>query len=400
MKKLILLVCVLLVFFAGQGLWSADFGLLLDQSAGFGGYGTNPGFDYTGMLIPRFSALIGDRGDFYFSAGLKADYSNGFSFVPELLRTEFSWQFDSGILDAGRMYYSDPAGFAVSGLFDGLRYSFDTDIGTFGAGAWYTGFLYKQRANIGMTKDEQVKLNDPLDYGDFINTYFSSRRAIAAIDWYNPGIADFAGVGLGLLGQFDLNNPQKLADGIHTQYLSGKVTLPFNPFTLNIGACFELAETSGQINTAIAGELAAVINLPTPIEDQLTVTGRYSGGKWDNSSVIAFLPVTNQNQGELLKPKFSGISLISLDYLARINGTMSVQGTSTYFIRNDLGTYQGYGSNGYFLGNEFFAHFFWNPVSDLQLNAGAGIFLPSLGNAAGSADSLWRIELGIILSLY
>jgi len=52
------------------------------------------------------------------------------------------------------------------------------------------------------------------------------------------------------------------------------------------------------------------------------------------------------------------------------------------------------------MGNEFSARFFWNPFSDLQMNIGAGIFLPGLGNAAPKADPLWRAEIGLILSLY
>ncbi|MCL2478992.1 MAG: hypothetical protein FWF22_05780 [Treponema sp.] len=400
MKKIKLLLCVFLVLPACQAVWSADFGLLLDQSAGFGGYGSSPDFDYTGMLIPRLSSPIGSSGFFYASAGMRAEYSNGFILLPELLRTEFSWQFDNSTLTAGRMYYSDPLGFAAEGLFDGVSYSADTAIGTLSAGAWYTGFQYKKRANIAMDENEQKALTVNTDYNDFINTYFAPRRVLAALDWYNANLADLFGLNLSLLGQFDLNDPGNFSDGIHTQYLIGKATIPFYSFVLNMGACFELAQISGSLNYALAGELGAAFDLPTAIDDQLTVLARYSSGNWDNSSLIAFLPVTNQNQGQLLKPRFSGISLISLDYLARLNSTMSAEGSSVYYIRNDLGTFNDYGSAGYFLGNEFFARFYWSPVSDLQLNAGAGIFLPGLGNAAPAADPLWRMELNLVLSLY
>ena len=385
---------------AAQHARSGDFGVILDLNAGYGGYGSKPDFNYSGMIIPRFSTLIGSSGEFYISAGFKAEYSESWSFIPELLRTEFTWSFDGGALKAGRMHYSDPLGFVADGLFDGFRLSFDTDAGTFGAGAWYTGFLYKKRANIAMSTDDLSKLGAEFKYDDFFNTYFASRRVMAAFNWYHPGIAELVRVDLALLGQFDLNDPDKLADGIHSLYISGNVTIPFNFFTLSFGPCFELAQMAGDLNFALAGELGVAIDLPTPLEDQLTILGRYSSGNWEDSSFIAFMPLTNKNMGELLKPKFSGISLISLNYLARLNRTMSVEGSSTYFIRNDLGTYPLYGTEGYFLGNEFFARFYWSPFSDMQLNLGAGVFLPSLGNAAPKTDILWRAELNLILSLF
>ena len=400
MKRSKIIVCAVLAVLACQAAWSADFGLIWDMGAGLDGTGfggTAPALEYTGMIIPRFSVPVGDDGDFYISAGFKAGYTGSWEFVPELLRTEFSWQFEKGLLKAGRIYYSDPLGFAAAGLFDGVQYSFDTDAGIFSAGAWYTGFLYRKRAGIAMTADEQISLNAELKYSDFLNTYFASKRVMAAFDWFYPGPVS---VNLALLGQLDLNDPANLSDGVHTQYLSGKVTIPFGSVILGIGACGEIAELSGSFNFALAGELEAVIDLPTPIEDQLTVLGRYSSGKWEDSSLIAFLPVSGQTQGELLKSKFSGISLISVDYLARLTGSMSIEASSAYFIRNDLNTLHLYGTDGYFLGNEFFARFFWSPFSDLQLNAGAGIFLPSLGNAAPKGEPLWRAELNLVLSIY
>jgi len=390
----------LMILFSCRYVWSMDFGILLDQNAGFGGYGTEPKMNYSGILIPRFSALLGENGDFYASAGLRADYETTWTFTPELLRTEFSWRFPGSSLTAGRMYYSDPLGFAAEGLFDGIQYSFYTDAGNFSAGAWYTGFLYKKRANITMNDDELEKISLDLDYNDFLNTYFAPRRALAAINWEHPGLGGLVQVNLALLGQFDLDDLPNFSDALHTQYLSGKVIIPFGSFILDFGACAELAEDSGEFSFALAGELGAAFGLPTPFEDQFSVLLRYSSGKLEDSQFAAFLPLTARYQGELLKPNFSGISMISLNYLARLNSTMSLEGFSNYFIRNDLATLKLYGTDGYFLGNEFFARFLWSPFSDIQINCGAGIFLPVLGNAAPSADVLWRAELNVILSLY
>ena len=170
-------------------LWSYDFGIILDQGISFTESSLGTDTDYTASLIPRYSTLIGDRGDIYVSAGLNLDYTDeNWSFVPELLRTEFTWLFDNADFRAGRMFYSDPLGFIAEGLFDGARFSFDTMLGTFSAGAWYTGFLYKKRANISMTAGELSNYHAELDYGDFSNTYFAPSRFFAALEWEHPGL--------------------------------------------------------------------------------------------------------------------------------------------------------------------------------------------------------------------
>ena len=68
-------------------------------------------------------------------------------------------------------------------------------------------------------------------------------------------------------------------------------------------------------------------------------------------------------------------------------------------------SYAGYpipdeGSDENFLGNEFFARLLWSPASDLQISLGGGIFLPSMGNVAPKVDNLWRVELGVVFSLF
>jgi hypothetical protein len=74
----------------------------------------------------------------------------------------------------------------------------------------------------------------------------------------------------------------------------------------------------------------------------------------------------------------------------------------SYFVLSDLGTYQGrpYGKDGHFLGNEVYGFVTWNPLSDLQIKAAGGIFLPSLGNADKEADPMWRIDLSVIMALF
>ena len=396
-KYLLLFLSVLLILVPCISLWAVDFGLVLDQTPGFGGYGSDGQFDYSGMLIPRLSGLLGDNGEFYVSAGLRVDYSNKtWAIVPELLRTEFSWNFSSGDLKFGRMHYSDPLGFIAEGLFDGVRFSLDTEAGTFSAGTWYTGLLFKNRADITMTSADLQSVAEATDYSDFINTYFASRRIISALEWENPSLGELFRVNLAFLGQSDLSD----GDRLNSQYVLGKIAMPYKAFVFSLGGCLELIEAHKEANRiALAGELGINWELPTSIEDQLSFLGRFSSGVVKDGSVVAFLPVTTECQGEILKPKLSGISILSLDYVARLHRNLSVDITSSYFIRSDLGTFS-YGSDGYFLGNEFLGRVLWSPVSDIQLSLGGGIFLPSLGNAAPKADNLWRVELNVILALF
>ena len=114
-------------------LFAGDFGLLLDQNAGYGGIGAEGGFDYAGALIPRYTLLL-ENGEVYASAGVTAEYQNeAWIFAPELLRTEILLNFGDNGLKAGRMQYTDPLGLIADGLFDGAQVFFDTGAGIFSA---------------------------------------------------------------------------------------------------------------------------------------------------------------------------------------------------------------------------------------------------------------------------
>jgi hypothetical protein len=368
----------------------------VDQSAGYGGVTDDAAADYTAAIVPRFSAPIGDNADIYISAGFSIEYENDLiRFVPELLRTEFTWLFSFGELKAGRMYYSDPLGFIADGLFDGARFSAYTQIGTFSAGAWYTGLLYKRRANIAMTQNEiEAHALEP-DYNDFAATYFAPNRFAAALEWENLSLGGPLQLRAAVLAQFDLGG------GLHSQYIAARAALPLGFLTLDLGACLEFIQNEGIFGTAAAAELGLLINLPTPLQDRLIFLARYSSGA--GSTTAAFLPLTTQEQGDILKTKLSGISLLSLDYTARLFPAFAAGISSTYFIRSDLETYTAYpitkDSDGYLLGNEFFARLMWNPFSDMQINLGGGVFLPSMGNAAPETVAAWRIELNLIFGL-
>jgi len=373
-KNKVCLYILLMVLFSCPRLWAQDAGLILDQTAGFGNLQGDSKFDYAGTLIPRYSTFLGDNGEFYISAGVTVESLDGnITVIPELLRTELSWRFGIGDLKAGRMYYSAPLPFIAEGLFDGARFSLDTAVGSFSIGAMYTGLLYKKRVNITMTEKELLSNSSKLDYGDFMNTYFAPRRIISAVGWEYPNLLDIVRVRLALLGQFDLSG-----EGYNSQYMATRFTIPVNAFVIDLGGCLETIQDSGDFGVAFAGELGLGWMVPVFAQSQLSLLGRFSSG--------AFQPVTSMTQGDVLKARLSGLSMISLDYTARFNRYISAGLSSSFFVDS--------GSS--FSGNEFFGKLYWSPTSDLWLNLGGGVFLSYRENTG----NIWRLELNVVFSIY
>ncbi|MCL2763023.1 MAG: hypothetical protein FWD36_07460 [Treponema sp.] len=402
MKRSLQFLCIFLIFIPCLSLGAKDIGLLLDQNMGYGGINTSDtAFDYSGILIPRFSTLLGDSGELYISAGVKADYLNdAWTFVPELLRTEFFWDFGNAEIKIGRMQYADPLGFIAEGLFDGARFSFDTTAGTFSLGTWYTGLLHKKRANIAMNGRESESFYDT-------DTYFAPSRLLSAMDWEHPALGDLVRLRLSLLGQSDLSGKD---DYLHSQYLAAKLTILVNTVVFDLGGGLEVIQDTGDTGIAMVGELGFAWSPPAAIDSELSLLGRFSSGVIEDSSVREFLPLTTVTQGNVLKAKISGLSMISLDYLARLHRAFSAGFTASCFVRSDEGTHTSYpvgggATNGeadgkYVLGTELFGRLLWSPVSDMQFTLGGGAFLPSMGNVNPDAGALWRVELNVILALY
>ena len=390
-----------LFFLTAGAAFALDIGLRIDQDASYESYDSENTLMYKGTLIPWVSALFGDGGRLYLSLGMTANYENKeWTFPPELLETELRLRFgDTRELRAGRLYYSDPLGFIAKGLFDGAVYSQDIGgAGRLSAGAWYTGFQYKKRAHITMTEEELDRYNEKFDYGNFSDTYFAPRRLLAAVDWEQWARSELIRLRVSLLGQFDLSGKIRL---YHSQYLAVKAALPVKSFVFELGGCAELAENAQNYQVAFAGELGIAWMLPTPIHDRLSVTGRYSGGAV-SKTISAFIPFTTDPQGFIVKAKPSGLSTVQLNYTARLHRSFSLQVWSTYFIVNDLVTYNGIpgGKDGYFLGNEFYGQVVFSPFSDLQIKAGGGAFVPSLGNARKDGPILWQVDLSVIMALF
>jgi len=365
-------------------LFAIDVGVVLDQKAEFSSTEVDTAFAYDGIVIPRITGLVGDTGDFYVSAGFNG-MNEPWSFVPELLRTDFNGQSGNIAYTVGRMSYDDPLGYIASGLFDGGRVTFDTDMGSFSAGAWYTGLLYKKRDNIEMTENEYRANNTELNYGDFANSYFAPRRVLAAVDWEHQGLGEKVITRLSLLSQFDFTKEK-----LHSQYLAGKAIIPYGVFGFNFGGCFELIEVNNEINPAFALEAAAAWRNPV---HYLSLGVKYTSGKSD--MLAAFLPLTTNTQGHILEPKLSGLTMLALDYTARLNETFSVGLYPAYFILNGSDS-----NDKNMLGGEIYTALYWSPAPDIGIIFGGGAFMRSLGNVAPDEETNWRLELNVVLSLF
>jgi hypothetical protein len=395
--------CLFMAMALPASLAALDWGVLLDQSVGQEGTnGKLDSFAYNARIIPWLSSPLGGNADLYFSAGGTVK-SAGWMPVPELHQADILFNFNAGEFRAGRMHYSDTLGIIASGLFDGLALSFDTAAsGSFSGGAWYTGGSYKKTAYITMTQEDLNSYNAGVDYKDFVGTYFSSSRLLAAFDWEHPAIAELVRLKASLIGQFDLNGRGK-DKLLHSQYLSVSASLPVtDSFSLDAGGAFNLIEKGGAFQFGMLGEASLSIFFPAEFLNRLKVSGIFSSGG-TSGAVSAFIPVTTEPLGDVLQAKVSGLSLIGLDYLARLNRAVSVGVSNTYFILSDQGSYSGFPDNrngGFFLGDELYGRLIWSPVSDLRLNLGAGAFFPMLGNVDPGAGVRWKAELSAQLAIF
>jgi hypothetical protein len=396
----LLLLLMILIF--PVSLTAAEFGITLDQELGFGGIGSDAEIDNVTGLIPYFSTSIGNSSSFYISAFLKGVYEyETFVFVAELLHTEFSWKNDSFKIRVGRIPYAAPLDFIAEGFFDGLQAFYDTKIGTFSAGGWYTGLIYKKSANITMTADDLISYYTDLDYGEFADTYFASRRILMSIDWENPAIAGQIRVKGGVMGQIDVNDTYS---PYHSVYFTAKGAIPVKDFILAAGGSLQIANANDEVGIGLAGELGAAWILSSSFFSQLSLIGRFSSGETDG--LTAFSPVTTKPQGNVLQARLSGISALFLDYTAQLHKSVNAGLTASYFFRSDEETHLVYpvmnpiDDTGFALGCEFFGRVVWTPLTDLDITFGAGIFLPYLGNVNPKAGTQWRLELGIVLVIF
>jgi hypothetical protein len=406
MKKTLLILAAIfhLVSFS---IYAYDFGLVFSQDVDMDVPAfdfENTSFDISGVLLPRFTTSVGEKGSLYISAALnyKAD---PFSIIPELTRTDLEFNFGNVNLNVGRMFYSDPLKITADGLFDGALVSILTPSGNIRVGAWYTGLLYRERAAITMTLSELKFSNAEVSYNDFANTYFAPPRILAVFEYNHLSLAQSLSLKTSILAQFDAGE-----ENLNSQYLTLALSLPLKLFIFDLGGCFELIEYNDEVTPAFAADIGFTFMLPTKLEKHIKLSWRYSSGVNEdsdkNKTINAFLPITTISQGEIAEAKFSGLTLLSMDFTGRMTESLSASAAFTYFIRNDKGTYRYYPvteettEEGFSLGAEIFARVVWTISSGIRLNFGTGVFMPALGDVAPSADILWRTKLNLVFSIY
>jgi len=392
---------LLTLFILPLSLYAFDYGLVANLYSGIDNAidADNP-FEFKADLLPRISFLIGDNAEFLLSAGLSFGTDTDFLPIPELLRTEFSMRFGNAGIRAGRINYSDPLSFIANGLFDGVQFNLNSAAGKFTAGGLFTGGLYKKNNEITMTPDDYANFDMPLDEQDFFKYYFAPNRLIGVFGWEHPSIGEALRLNFTALVQRDFASE----DQYHNEYFILKAGLPIKSFILELGGAVELSQ-SDENRMAFAGDFGVTWMLPTNIVSRLSFTGKIAGGKPEDAgdSLQAFVPISTVYYGNIFKVKMSGISVIGLDYSARLGQTFGAAFSALYFVRNDLTSVRGYtlstGDNDFWLGPEIFARLVWSPVSDLQLNLGGGVFIPSMGNALEDLGTQYRVEITAILAL-
>lgn len=391
-----------LMFLPPVILGAANFSLITNQYVEVGNQesGEADFSEYRSDILPGFSFLLGDSGDFSLSAKITQGLLDEFYWIPELQRTEFSWRWGNKGLRIGRMNYADPVGFIAEGLFDGIQFEHNSMAGIFSIGAWYTGLLYKKTAYITMKPGELAAFYIPVDLA-VSGSYFASRRLLASLDWEHLSVAELLHLKAAITAQIDLSDTD---EKYHSQYVTLKAIVPVNRFTFELGGSLETAEDEN-ITVGFAGDLGIFWMIPADFNSRLSLTGRFNSGN-TGGTVREFIPFTNKLYGDILKVRLPGISVLGMGYTALLVPAFGVSLNVSHFVRNDLVTYTVYpvtvnkDNYGIFMGTEFFAQLVWSPFSDLQINLGGGAFFPVLGNVAPGEKPQWRAELSAILALY
>jgi hypothetical protein len=386
--------------------FSADFGLLLNQVPALESAAGETAPSYTGTLVPWFSMPLGGRSSLYLSGGVSIRYTETeeWKFIPELYRFEAVFRSASRAeLKFGRVEFHDPSGYTASGLFDGLIASFNAGLGRIRAGAFYTGLLHKRTAHIAMTEAERADYDAPVDWAEG-ESYFAPSRALVFFEWEQAGlITERDKLSLGLLGQWDVSDlfgfsAVPPSPYYHSQYLTARYIFPVHTsIDLNAGGAAELIEEEGGApGFALSTFLGAGWLLPTALSDRLSLELRWASG---NAGLFkAFNPVSTRLQGRVLQARFSGLAVIEGRYNVRLASTVSTEIAALCFFRTDENTIADAVGSSYFLGTEVYGRCMWVPVPDLSLILGGGVFLPQ--GAYKGQELRWKGSLGLMVSLY
>jgi hypothetical protein len=351
------------------------------------------------VLAPWLSLPLGDRGDFYLSAGAAAYYHDeGPEFFPELFRLELTLRpLPSLTFRAGRIDYRDPGLFTAKGRFDGADLTWDAGPLRLAAGGYYTGLLYRNTAHINAAPGDPAGYAAALDYGAFADTYFAPRRALASLGLEYPGFIHPRGaLRAGFLSQYDCSGAE---EKLHIQYLLFR-------YVLSLPGGFGLeAAGARSFRAPGSGKAASAVSLDGSwmpaggLRDRLSLGFRRASGEGDFTA--AYIPVVREAQGTALQAGFSGLMVLSAGYEARFLTGLSAELGGRYFFRTDTVTFSGPYLQGDspLLGLEVSGALLWAPLSDFSLSLRGGVFLPRTGEALKDAPVYRQLTLGLICSL-
>jgi hypothetical protein len=352
--------------------------------------------------MPWVSAALGGKAGFYLSAKVTFQYEHDLWAEPvlaELERTELNFRPVQALyMVLGRQSYRDTGGMILSGLFDGIYGSIGLSHARISLGALYTGFLYKDTAEITMTAADQNRRLSVLDYAD-LDTYFATRRVLVPLDLEFPDLGSRLSLALSLLAQFDLND----APALHTQYLETRFGIDAaDSLRFSLTGVGGLREPEGlDLGMNFAAAFAMDWDLPGALTDMLSAEVRWGSGAV-NERIGPFIPVSGIVQGMVFTPALPGLMNARAAYTARFGRAVSFAAEGVFFWRTDLETLTDAELNSMsgarFLGTEVRGSLVWAVQSALRLNAGGGAFFPGSAFVEG-AGIRWKVNAGIILSL-
>jgi hypothetical protein len=384
----------------------ADFGLLVNTTAEYAPALNKKIPAFTGSLSPWVSAILGGKANLYFSGKFTFEYESQneewvWPFLAELERTELNFRPVSTVyFTLGRQRFRDNTGMIVSGLFDGLLGNFSLGRMRLSLGAFYTGFLYKETAEILMTEEDRIAYDEPLDYAD-LNSYFASRRAFVPLVLEFSDLSPRTSLSLTALAQFGFNDTE--SPELNTQYLELRFGLdPADVLRLSFTGIGEVAETGGsKPEFGFAAAAGADWDIPGALPDMVSVFARWGSGAV-NDIIGPFRPVSCVSQGVIFTPTLSGLLTGRISYTMRPHRVFSLSAEGAVCFRTDTETFRDSDldktSIERFLGSEFYGALVWVPQSATRVTAAGGAFFP--GNAyISDAKIRWKVNLAIDLSL-
>ena len=365
---------------------SYDFGLSLTNTPKYLG----EEFSYTLAASPWFSLLPGPKLDLYLSgmAEMVADEEET-DFRFDLGRTQVVYRPRPGMTaEAGRLSVSDTAGLVMSGLYDGVRFSSFAPFGRITLGGYYTGLLNKERAGIVISRADAADASSE-------DEYFAPRRAVAAAGFDVPA----AGVGLDLIGQFDLREGD---EGVHTQYAALRFSRGFlQTFSLRLAGVGAVAQVEGgdsELSYAVDGELGWFI--PSILSDRLYV-GALSGSA-GSGDLTAYMPIKGPSAGKVFSPEVAGFTVLRAGYFLRPFETLSTDLSSRIFLSSGADgagdPSLDSGADELYLGTEVYASLVFAPTSEFSLILGSGIFIPNSAAFIPDTESTFLVSLAAVVS--